>query len=274
MLTPLRILNFYVNSSFHVALSVIALCSLTVYELGLHLPNQFFLVVFFGSILGYNFIKYFGLARFHYRSLTSRLKEIQLLSIVSLIGFVYFFTHLLLPTKILIFIFGGVTFLYAMPLIPSRMISLRSVSGLKIYVIAFVWTSVTVLLPMVETQCEITMNCYIIYMQRFLFIVVLMFPFEIRDLNFDSLKLITIPQKIGICNTKILGYTLSVVIIILEFFKTDIHWVWLGIFTSVIIKLCLFLRFSSVNNKTMYSALWVEAVPIYWWLMFKISTFF
>ena len=36
--------------------------------------------------------------------------------------------------------------------------------------------------------------------QRFLFVVVAILPFEIRDIQYDSLKLSTIPQQIGVAN--------------------------------------------------------------------------
>ena len=39
--------------------------------------------VFFASITGYNFVKFFGLAKFHHRSLATWLKLIQVISIFS-----------------------------------------------------------------------------------------------------------------------------------------------------------------------------------------------
>ena len=104
---------------------------------------------------------------------------------------------------VLISIFGGITFLYAIPLLPKRYFidnqkNLREIGGLKIYIIAIVWTFTTVTLPLIENKTAITTDVIITSVQRFLFVIVLMLPFEIRDLNYDSLKLATIPQKIGI----------------------------------------------------------------------------
>ena len=38
--------------------------------------------------------------------------------------------------------------------------------------------------------------------QRYLYVVIAILPFEIRDMQYDSIKLSTIPQQIGIIKTK------------------------------------------------------------------------
>ena len=40
--------------------------------------------------------------------------------------------------------------------------------------------------------------------QRYLYVVIAMLPFEIGDMKYDSIKLSTIPQRIGIARTKVL----------------------------------------------------------------------
>ena len=84
--------------------------------------------------------------------------------------------------------------------------SLRKISGLKIYIIAFVWAATTAFLPQLQSGLELFQIDYMWILERFIFIFILMLPFEIRDINFDDLKLSTIPQSIGLSNTKKLGY--------------------------------------------------------------------
>ena len=94
-------LDFYINSSIHVALAVLSFCILTVYEFELEHFNSFYTAVFCASVSGYNFVKYFGLTKFYYRSLTTRLKYIQLVSFLSFMGFVVVFFQLHQNTQIL-----------------------------------------------------------------------------------------------------------------------------------------------------------------------------
>ena len=111
-----RLLDFYINSSLHVSVSVLSFCVLTAYESNLYLTTDFYVSIFCASIVGYNFVKYFGLAKFYYRSLTTRLKYIQWVSVLSLIGLGYTFCLLQNTTQLLLIFLGLITFLYAIPL--------------------------------------------------------------------------------------------------------------------------------------------------------------
>ena len=97
--------------------------------------------------------------------------------------------------------------------------NLRSIGGVKIYIIAVVWAMTTVVLPVLESKLALNMNHWILVVQRIFIVIVLMLPFEIRDLDEDQVHLSTIPQKIGIKNTKIIGFALLGDSILLEFFK-------------------------------------------------------
>ena len=107
---------------------------------------------------------------------------------------------------------------------------------------------------------------YIWGIERFVFIFVLMLPFEIRDMNFDDLKLSTIPQKIGLFNTKKLAYFGILALIFFLFYnntsKVEI------ISTSIMLMiLSVFIAKSHPQNSFYFTAFWVESLPIIWWLM-------
>ena len=257
-----RFLNFYINSSIHVALAVLSFCVLTSYELGLECSISFYLALFFASVSGYNFVKYFGLTKFYYRSLTTKLKYIQLVSVLSLIGFGYVFYRLQQSTQILFLILGLITFLYAIPMGVKTPKNLRSIGGVKIYIIAFVWAMATVVLPILEFQQTFAADHWILVVQRTFIVIVLMLPFEIRDLDSDQLHLSTIPQKIGIQNTKIIGYALLGDVILLEFFKHQFNQNCFLILVFLVALLAVFLAKSSKKKSRYYTAFWVESVPI------------
>jgi hypothetical protein len=264
-----RIFNFYLNASIHVALAVYALTWITLIQFELEYDENVLYFVFFATITGYNFVKYFGVAKFHHRSLAGWLKVIQVFSFVAFIAMSYYAFQLEIKTLLCLSLFGLITFLYAIPLIPMHYFrdsqkNLREIGGLKVYVIALVWTFTTVLLPLIDNEITLNTDVVITSAQRLVFVIVLMLPFEIRDLNYDSLKLATIPQKIGIKKTKIIGVFLLMVFFLLEYFKDELTG---NKILSVLIILFLTLLsviFSNKNQSKYYSAFWVESLPIIW----------
>jgi hypothetical protein len=264
-----RIFNFYINSSIHVALAAFAFTWITLNQFGLDHDANMLYFVFFATITGYNFVKYFGVAKFHHRSLAGWLKAIQVFSLISFIAMCYYAYGLKINTLLILSVSGLITFLYAIPLLPMTYFrdsqkNLRQISGLKIYVIALVWTFTTVLLPLIENDICLEADAVITSVQRFIFVIVLMLPFEIRDLNYDSLKLATIPQKIGVKLTKVGGVLLLIVFFLLDYFKDELTSNSILSTLTISIMTLLFVGFSNKNQSKYYSAFWVEGLPIIW----------
>ncbi|GAA3616672.1 hypothetical protein GCM10022396_38710 [Flavivirga amylovorans] len=168
--------------------------------------------------------------------------------------------------------FAVITFLYAIPFLPKRFFldkqhNLRSIGGLKIYLIALIWAGVTVLLPLINNYYYIDTDVILTTIQRYLFIIVLMLPFEIRDLRYDSLKLSTIPQKIGIKLTKIIGSILLLLFFFLDLFKSEINDIQIIILIVITLVTLVLLVFSKMKQGKNYSAFWVEGVPIIWLIL-------
>jgi hypothetical protein len=263
-----RLFKFYLNSSLHIAFSVLSLSFITAQSFAIKCDKNLFLFLFCSSVLAYNFIKYFGISKFYYRSLTTRLKEIQLLSLFCFFGLIITFFELNNTTKLLVLCLGAVTFFYEIPF--ERVASLRRIKGLKIYIIALVWAMTTVLLPLLEAGIEFEVSIFLTFIQRFIFILVLMLPFEIRDLNNDDLLLSTIPQKIGITTSKRLGFLGLFLIFLLSFL---LHNNSIDILTSTIVMVVtgLFLLFSHPKKPFYFTAFWIESVPVFWALLVWIS---
>ena len=98
-----------------------------------------------------------------------------------------------------------------------------------------------------------------------------MLPFEIRDMQYDSLKLSTIPQRIGIIKTKILGTLSALLIFLIEFSRANIVANKLIILGVVCLLLILFLGFSRVKQPSYYSGFLVEGIPILWALLITLN---
>lgn len=267
-----QLFNFYLNSSVHVALSVVSLTFITIEEFRVATDYTVLFFVFFASITGYNFVKFFGIARWHYRRLANWLKVIQIFSFFCFLFMCYFMLQLEFKVLLFLSIFATITFLYAIPFLPKRFYmdsnhNLRDISGLKVYIIGIVWAGVTVVLPLLNNDLAITADVILTAIQRFVFVIALMLPFEIRDLAFDNFKLATIPQKIGVKQTKIMGLLLMMLFLFLEFFKNEVVAVNFMVLTLVTFITIGFIGFSKVHNSSYYSAFWVESIPVIWLLI-------
>ncbi|NRD20986.1 hypothetical protein HNV08_13095 [Winogradskyella eckloniae] len=269
-----QVINFYLNSSIHVALAASALVWVTGLEFNLDWDFNLFGFVFFATISGYNFVKFFGVAKFHHRSLARWLRVIQMFSLLAFLAMCFFVISLKFEALILTGILGVITFFYAIPvMVPKHYFfddhkNLRQIGGLKVYLIALIWTVVTVFLPLVNEEVPIGFDAMITGFQRFCFVLVLMLPFEIRDLNYDSIKLATIPQKIGIKNTKIIGVLLLMLFVLLNYFKDTLSIKVIISTVSISVLTGVFLLVSKKDQSKYHSAFWVESLPIVWWLIF------
>lgn len=261
-----QIFDFYLRSSIHVALSCYALVRMTHHMF--HIPNDepMAYFVFFGTIVGYNFVKYEALVRVQKMDLRNELKGIVLFSFCSFLAVGFYFFHLQRITQIISVAFLGLTLLYTLPFFPNRK-NARNWAGVKIYIVALCWVGVTLVLPLLNAHIPITSDFYLKCIQRFLLIFVLILIFEIIDLRNDDPYLKTVPQQIGVKRTKILGLLLLIPFYFLEFLKSNFDKNQLIINLILVILISLFLLFANEKRSKYYTSFWVESIPILWWLM-------
>ena len=257
-----RIFEFYINSSIHVALAVLSLVLITVLEFNLKLPNSYWYFVFFGTITGYNFVKYAPIAGLHHRSLAKSLKTIQVFSFLCFGLLLYFSFQLSYKTLLFSGIFAVLTVLYAIPFLNTR--SLRTVKGLKIFVVALVWAGVTVLVPLIEAEHALSTTTWITFIERFLIVVALVLPFEIRDLPYDQSVLGTLPQLLGLAATNILATGMTGIAFILEAFKDTISFPYAISLLFICLQAAFATFFANKQQSKYYASFWVEAIPILW----------
>ncbi|MFH6770011.1 hypothetical protein V8G56_14760 [Gaetbulibacter aquiaggeris] len=267
-----HILNFYINSSIHVAIAVFSLSYMTLLEFNISYDKAVLYFIFYATITGYNFVKYFEVAKFQHRSLSKWLRLIQIFSLICFVFMGYYSFNLEKITIIYIAVFAILTFLYTIPFIPKRKFlnkqsNLRNISGLKVFLIALVWVGVTVFIPLQNNHFSMDTMVVIVSVQRFLLVIMLMLPFEIRDLQFDSLKLYTIPQNLGVKRTKILGFFLGLGMLILEFLKQEVCINRVLVLLTILVLTVLLIWFSREKQGRYYAAFWVEGIPILWLLL-------
>lgn len=248
------------------AFAVCALFGVTAIEYNLEVSFPLWAFVLFGTITGYNFVKFAEVAVIRRKSLGESLRSIQIFSLVCFGMAVYFGWQLSDKTISVIVIFALLTFFYVVPLLKRK--NLRTFGGLKIFIVGLVWAGMTVIVPIVASEIPFSTACWISFLQRFLIVVALTLPFEIRDLGYDVLELKTLPQQFGLRKSKILGLSLLLACIFLEGFKGQFSWTH---FTSLLIActlIAVLLLISEKEQSKYFASFWVESIPIIWWGIF------
>lgn len=260
------IFNFYLDASVHVAFDVLALVGITALSLNISLDEHLSWFLFFGTIVCYNFVKY-GVEAKKYVLVANRYhKNIQFFSFIAA-GFLLYHAYFLTQAVwIGIVILALVSGLYAVPVLPKSK-NLRSWGGFKIFIVALVWMGATVLLPVLNIGYGFLWDVKLIAFQRFVFVLILLIPFEIRDLKYDDPELRTLPQRYGVANTKVLGYFMVLVFFFSTFLKDNLSTV------DVVSKGVLFLLLGALmyatkrNQSKYFSSFWVEGIPILWYVV-------
>lgn len=261
-----RIFDFYLNSSIHVALAAIALTVISFWNFDLKPDSSLLIFIFFGTITGYNFVKYAGIAKLHHVSLTKNLRLIQLFSLLCFLGFIFSGFFVSLKVLAISAIMALITVLYALPFIEGEL-SLRDLSGMKVFVIVFVWSTVTVILPLADHEIIFQREVLLLFFQRYFILLALVLPFEIRDLRYDMARLGTIPQKLGVKRTRILGMVWVGFFVLIEFlkFRNSIeNVISVVLIASITVTI---LRYSTIRQQKYFASFFVEAVPLIWLIL-------
>ncbi|WP_130285724.1 hypothetical protein [Aquimarina brevivitae] len=189
-----------------------------------------------------------------------------LLALLAALGLFFF-----LDPIIVLFLapFALLTLLYVAPVFPKTT-NLRNLAGVKIFIIALVWAGISVLVPAMYTLLDFTDALWLEFIQRFLLVVVIMLPFEIRDLPYDPRELKTIPQQFGVRKTKIIGSLLLLFFVVLDIVKNTSE--SFEITSSIAIALVsgAFLWGASTTQPRYYCAFWVESIPVMWLTLYTL----
>ena len=259
--------DFYLDASIHVAVAVISMAGVTFHLLGSSSDIDLLGFIFFSVIVCYNFIKY-GVEAYKYLIVSNAYhKIIQIFSFISFAFAIYFLIQLDEEIWLATVVLGVLSALYAVPLLP-RAKNLRNLAGLKIYIVAFVWAGFSVLLPVLDANMSLNWDFSVTFIQRMLLVLVLILPFEIRDMQWDHKSLRTLPQVLGIKNTKRLGIGIALMFFLLTFLKDELHQLEIVLRLVLSAALVLVLCSGKRLQSRYFVMFWVEAIPIFWFLLF------
>ncbi len=266
-----KILDFYIFSNIHVALAGFSMTKITLINFGIQ-DNLTPLFVAFSILLSYNFIRFYEIKNNRLNWFKDwffkKINEILLLIILSIFGLItiLFFTDFNPTSLLILFPFAFMTLFYVIPLfkIGKLEVSFRNFPVIKIFSITVAWAGISVFFPLAEAYYQFTSAVYLEFFQRILILLAITIPFDIRDVNADSISLKTLPQILGITNSKVLGTLLLFGFVLLEIFKTNFTDVGLLVVLIISMITGLFLWFSSPIRFRYYTSFWVESVPIIW----------
>lgn len=203
---------------------------------------------------------------------------IKYLTLLAFIGVLLFGLFLSAASQILLLFLGLLSMAYNLPLIKHRRqkTGLRNVPGIKLFIIALVWSLSTVGLPVLElksngAQVMSTNHFMLLLAHRFIFITAITLPFDIRDLYQDkSHSLKTIPVLLG--ETK--AYFLCQVLLILSLllgisFSLNYNAVAGAILLSTIISAWLIFR-SKWEKNEYYYFFFLDGVLILPWVFVQL----
>tara|TARA_B100000508_G_scaffold141096_1_gene146831 strand:- start:53347 stop:54168 length:822 start_codon:yes stop_codon:yes gene_type:complete len=165
--------------------------------------------------------------------------------------------------------FTLIGFLYAYKGVSKH--ALRDLPFLKIYLIAFVWTGVSVLWPVFRDGTYSSTSIFIA-LSVFLYILAATIPFDIRDLIYDDAKKKTIPQQVGVMGSKLIGSFLLIVSVTLLFF-IDPNFLFNPFLYLSYIGLLLLILLTKKERKEMYFSGLIDGWIIFLGLMFAYQAF-
>lgn len=260
------IFDLYIKGSIHVAVSVASFTAITYFHLGISIGADIVLFTFFCTVIGYNYIKYSEIILKNPTEISAYLKIILSTTVVSIIGLGFYLPSFEWAELLLITALAMLSFFYSHPFL-NRFQNLRSITGLKILIIAFVWTGFTVLLPGLSEELIYDHTLWLESIQRFFVVIILTLPFDLRDLRTDAEEIKTIPQMIGIKNTKYLSTVLVILIIGIEIIFPYKQAGSSALFISIALLLLFITLKTPLFQSRYYASFWIEGIPIVWFTM-------
>lgn len=186
----MRWLHFVLSHSIFVSVCAAALCYQTYVLLNLPPDNIVYLVVFSSTLCSYN--AYWLLSKLYFSKTVSWIQFIRshlsnvLLCSLSLLSLIVCLIYMPEVIKFLV-IAGILTVLYTIPVWPGRILNpIFNLGFIKTVLLALTWTYVTIAVPAQVRIAEIDYPAVLLFLTRFLFMLMLCSIFDSRDSEVDK----------------------------------------------------------------------------------------
>ena len=247
MLAFRKIVDFYIQSSIHVGFAVFCLVQLSVQQW-----SSYSFLVLFGTIVGYNFLKY---SKWFFTHQFFQIQYIGILvvTLISAIGFSWFFLQQDATVQLNLILAFGLVVLYPF---------VRKIGWLKPFYVSFVVSYITLFVPL-----KSDVDVIVLFVQRFLLLSSVMIPFEILDSSKDAVAMKTLPHCFGIARTKQIGYVLVGLFLTISIFL--LNNIYFFVFDALSSLIAIY--FSTEKRSWYYTSFWVESLPIFWLVVLLFS---
>ena len=271
------IFNYFVFGSWWVSLCAAALGLLTWLELtGNWWHAPLFIFIFGSTLVVYNMNMISGLRELrdsgtkserHHWCMNNEVLMKSTLAFGLLLsgGSVWFLNEAI---WFLIVPLGLVAFAYTIPIVrkEANKIRIREIGLWKIFLIASVWAGMTAILPAVNLygfKQVFELGSWQLAFGRFLFILAITIPFDIRDVANDANKGVrTIPSVIGWKLSVLASHVLLVAFILLIWFRLGAHHpFFVGYAISTAITTVL-VAIASPKRSDFYCSFWLEGTML------------
>jgi 4-hydroxybenzoate polyprenyltransferase len=161
-------------------------------------------LTFFGTLFLYNFHRLYRFRKSRlvkdsrYQWVINHRSLLVILSLISVAGAFFFTQKLRLQSFVYLLVLCFIALGYVIEFIgkkPHRK-ALRDLPGLKIFIIALVWSLFMVGLPSLQFDV-VPENVFLVLTEKCFFIFAITVPFDIRDQHFDKAHQKTLPQLLG-----------------------------------------------------------------------------
>jgi 4-hydroxybenzoate polyprenyltransferase len=203
--------------------------------------RPYFILIFFATLFEYNRTRLIAFLK------RSKIQYPYLLIFFCSVSGILIIGWLIKPEVLLTFLLLGIiTTLYYLPFNRKRnqLFNLRQIPYLKTFLIAFVWSGVTIFLPSIDSGISLfDSKVILLFSERFLFIMAVAIPFDIRDMNKDRISnLKTIPILISPGNAIILTYVsliISFIVSVYHYQEINNWFITFALFVSLIITIVI-----------------------------------
>ena len=152
---------------------------------------------------------------------------------------------------------------------------IRSIPFLKIFLISFSWTYLTIIIPAIINGLPFNFFLIVNIIIRFLFVFSITIPFDIRDLKFD--KIITIPSFFGLQKAKIISYISLLFCEFLILILWLYNYLFFAFFVSLLIifeLVSLFIYFTKKDSKELFFSFYIEGLSLLMLVLVYIASYF
>ncbi len=288
-----KAIHSFFFGNFLIAFSAVALTHLS--QTGNKISSDdlhLLIFVFFSTLLVYNLnfiVGMNGLKASSFRSdrhnwIVKHEKIIWIFTIIALIISVAELFVLKKETIIFLFLPGILALGYAVPIkVPGlKTIRFRELPFVKIFLVAWVWGTFTVGLPIVQQigiKELVNTEFFLLFFSRSVFIFAITIPFDIRDLTYDSDKQIaTLPSRFGIEKSKYFSVVLLFLFSAVTFLRFQFNFCnraeLAALVLSAISTAILVLMISKTRKELFYSGLIEGTMLIQWLLVLLLSKIF